>query len=130
LAATEGIDRLGETPIREAIDMMRTTRWAVALAVVLTLAACGGGGGGGATTDSVTMVDNAFQPSEFTAASDTLTVTNEGQALHSFTVDDAGIDQDVQPGESTEIDLSGADAGSFELHCKYHPEMTGTITVQ
>jgi plastocyanin len=111
--------------------MMKTARWAVALSALLVLAACGGdGGGGGETTDTVTMVDNAFEPSEFTAAGDSLTVTNEGQALHSFTVGEAGIDQDVQPGESADIDLSGAEAGTFDLQCKYHPEMTGTITVE
>jgi plastocyanin len=109
--------------------MTTKTRWAVALAAALVLAACGGGGGG-ETTNSVNMVDNAFEPSEFTAASDSLTVTNEGQALHSFTVGEAGIDQDVQAGDSVDIDLAGVEAGTFDLQCKYHPEMTGTLTVE
>jgi plastocyanin len=105
------------------------------LAIVLSMAAvlgaaCGGGGGGGETTDSVIMVDNEFQPSEFTAAGDSLSVTNEGQALHSFTVSDGGIDQDVQAGDSADIDLSGLEAGTFDLTCKYHPEMTGSLTIQ
>jgi plastocyanin len=104
-------------------------RLAIVLSAVALLgAACGGGGG--ETTDAVSMVDNEFQPSEFTAASDTLSVTNDGQALHSFTVADAGIDQDVQPGESADIDLSGAQAGTHDLSCKYHPEMTGSITIE
>jgi plastocyanin len=108
---------------------MARVRIAIGLtAVALFAAACGGGGG--ETTDSVSMVDNAFEPSEFTPASDTLTVTNEGQALHSFTVADAGIDQDVQPGESAEIDVSGLPSGTSDLACKYHPEMTGSITVE
>jgi plastocyanin len=100
-------------------------------AVALLAAACGGGdGGGGETTDTVTMVDNEFQPADFTAASDTLTVTNDGQALHSFTVPDGDIDQDVQAGESAEIDVSGVPSGTSDLVCKYHPEMTGSITVE
>ena len=100
-------------------------------AVALLAAACGGGdGGGGETTDTVTMVDNEFQPADFTAASDTLTVTNDGQALHSFTVPDGDIDQDVQAGESAEIDVSGLPSGTSDLECKYHPEMTGSITVE
>jgi plastocyanin len=106
-------------------------RVAIALSVVAVLgAACGGGDGGGETTSSVTMVDNEFQPSEFTAAGDTLAVTNEGQALHSFTVPDGGIDQDVAAGESADIDLSGLESGTFDLQCKYHPEMIGSITVE
>jgi plastocyanin len=111
---------------------MKLGRIAMALAAVAVLgAACGGngGGGGGGTTDAVTMVDNEFQPSDFTAASDTVTVTNEGVALHSFTLADADIDQDVQPGESADIDLSGLDAGTFDFRCKYHPEMVGSVTV-
>lgn len=75
------------------------------------------------------MVDNEFQPSTFTASSTTLTVTNDGQALHSFTVPDGGVDQDVQPGEEASVDVSGLDAGSHDLMCKYHPEMTGSITI-
>jgi plastocyanin len=75
------------------------------------------------------MVDNEFQPSSFTAASTTISVTNDGQALHSFTIADGDIDQDVQAGESAEVDLSGLEAGTYDLICKYHPEMTGSVTV-
>jgi len=112
---------------------MRIARFTIAVAAVALLAAaCGGdgnGGDGGGTTDSVTMVDNEFQPSSFTAASTSITVTNDGQALHSFTLTGGDIDQDVQAGESADIDLSGLDAGSYDLICKYHPEMTGSLTV-
>jgi len=114
---------------------MRIARFTIAVAAVALLgAACGGDGGGnggdgGGATDSVTMVDNEFQPSSFTAASTSITVTNEGEALHSFTLADGGIDEDVQAGESADVDLSGLDAGSYDFICKYHPEMTGSLTV-
>jgi plastocyanin len=113
---------------------MRIARFTIAIvAVALLGAACGGddggNGGDGGTTDSVTMVDNEFQPSSFTAASTSITVTNDGQALHSFTLTGGDIDQDVQAGESADVDLSGLDAGSYHLICKYHPEMTGSLTV-
>lgn len=117
---------------------MRTARFAITIAVVALLGvACGGddggnggnGGDGGETTDSLTMVDNEFQPSSFTAASTTLTVTNEGEALHSFTLPDGGIDQDVQAGEDASVDLSGLDSGGYDFNCKYHPEMTGSLTI-
>ena len=112
---------------------MRIARFTIAIAAVALLgAACGGdgnGGGGGGTTDSVTMVDNEFQPSSFTAGSSTISVTNDGQALHSFTIADGDIDQDLQAGESAEVDLSGLEAGTYDLICKYHPEMTGSLTV-
>ena len=105
------------------------TRLAILLsAVALFGAACGGGGG--EATDSVTMVDNEFQPSQFTAASDTLSLTNEGQAPHTFTVSGGGIDEQVDPGQSAEVDLSGLDAGTFDFACTFHPEMTGSMTVE
>ena|SRR5919106_6885637 len=111
---------------------MRIAQFTIAIAAVALLgAACGDGNGGDGegTTDSVTMVDNEFQPSSFTAASTTISVTNDGQALHSFTIADGDIDQDVQAGESAEVDLSGLEAGTYDLICKYHPEMTGSVTV-
>jgi plastocyanin len=114
---------------------MRIVRFTIVIvAVALLGAACGGddggnGGNGGETTDSITMVDNEFQPSTFTAASTTLTATNDGQALHSFTLEAGDIDQDVPAGEDASIDLSGLDAGSYDFICKYHPEMTGSLTV-
>jgi plastocyanin len=113
---------------------MRIARFTIVIAAVALLgAACGGddggNGGDGGTTDSVTMVDNEFQPSSFTAGSTTISVTNDGQALHSFTLADGGIDQDVQAGESADVDLSGLEAGSYDFICKYHPEMTGSLTV-
>jgi plastocyanin len=111
---------------------MKLARIAIALAAAaLVGAACGGGGGGGRTTiDSITMIDNEFQPSDFTAASDSVTVTNDGQALHNLTLSDAGLDEDVQPGQSAEVDLSSLDPGTYVFDCKYHPEMTGSVTVQ
>lgn len=111
---------------------MRFARFAITIAAVALLGvACGDGGGGdgGESTDSISMVDNEFQPPSFTAASTTLSVTNDGQALHSFTLPDGGIDQDVQPGEDASVDLSTLDAGTYDFTCKYHPEMTGSVTV-
>jgi plastocyanin len=107
-------------------------RMAIALSAVALLGvACGGdgGGGGGGTTSSLSMVDNEFEPSDFTAGGTSLTVTNDGAALHNLTVADGGIDQDVAAGESAEVDLSGLDPGTFDMTCRYHPEMTGSITI-
>lgn len=117
---------------------MKLTRFALVLSTSLVLAACGGGGeeggdgggGGGTTTDSVTMVDNAFEPADpVVATGSTLALTNEGAAIHSFTIGDEGIDQDVEPGAESSVDIS-LEAGEYEFICKYHPEMTGTLTVQ
>jgi plastocyanin len=111
---------------------MTVTRILVPLATVALLgAACGGetGGGGTTETDTVTMVDNAFEPESFSVpAESTLTVSNEGQATHSFTIEEEGIDEDVAAGESTTVDITLA-AGDYPFVCTFHPEMTGTLTV-
>ena len=108
----------------------------IGLLAAVLLAACGGGDGGGggaegvATTD-LTMVDNAFEPLCLEVAPDsTLNITNEGIAIHSFTVESAGIDVDVQGGDSATVELSGVSAGETPVTCTFHPEMTGTLQVR
>jgi plastocyanin len=119
--------------------MRSIVRFGGVLAAAVVLAACGGGdtggetgggGGGGATT--LTMVDNEFQPADLTVSAGTeLELTNEGQAPHTFTVTDAGIDEQVEAGQgsSTTIDL---EAGTYDFVCQFHESagMTGTLTVE
>jgi plastocyanin len=110
-------------------------RWLIALTMVTMLAvSCGGGdgdggGGGGATT--LSMTDNAFNPASLTVSPGSLTLTNDGATLHNLTIEEAGIDEDVQPGQSTTVDID-LDPGEYEMVCEYHVAqgMTGTLTVQ
>jgi plastocyanin len=109
------------------------------VAAAFLLAACGGGdaggdggGGGGASASTLTMVDNEFQPADLTVSSGTeLSLSNEGQAPHTFTVTDADIDEQVEAGQSssTTIDL---DPGTYDFVCQFHESagMTGTLTVE
>ena len=115
---------------------MKLTRILVPLALAAMLTgACGGGdsggggGDGGTTADGLTMVDNAFEPESLSVAADsTLTVTNEGQATHSFTIVGEDVDETVSAGDSTTVDVALA-AGDYDFVCTFHPEMTGTLTV-
>ena len=114
--------------------------------LVLTFSACGGDEGGGNGTDggtpaecadlsaddpfTVRMVDNAFEPSCFTARSEsTITVINEGALPHTFTIADTQVDVTVQPGETFNGESAGLAPGDHDLMCTLHPEMTGTIEV-
>ncbi len=112
--------------------------------LVLTVAlvagtACGGdggdggggdGGGTGTATDTVTMIDNAFEPADpVVDEGSTLTVVNEGEAAHTFTIQEEGIDEVVEPGDEASVEISVA-AGEYGFDCSFHPEMTGTLTVQ
>ena len=110
-------------------------------AAALLLAACssssstvptpaGSSGGGSGATLSITAKDFAFSPTALTADAGTVnvTITNDGSALHSFTLDDGSVSQDIPPGTSKTVTLNLT--GSVAFHCQYHPtQMMGTITV-
>ena len=111
----------------------------VVLAALVVGTACGGDGGGtgkgedgggGTETTSVIMVDNAFEPSDpVVEAGSSLTVTNDGEAAHTFTLAEGDIDEQVAPGAETSVSIS-LEAGEYGFVCSFHPEMTGTLTVQ
>jgi plastocyanin len=80
----------------------------------------------------VTIQNLAFSPNALTGtAGGTLeiTLTNEDSVEHSFTLDDDSVNQDVEAGESETVEVTLPGSGSLGWHCKYHPQMTGTITV-
>ena len=111
------------------------TRVFIGVLAAVLMTACGGDGGGGggaecvATTD-LAMVDNAFEPTCLQVSEgDTVNLTNDGAAVHSFTVESAGIDVDVPAGETATAALEGVGAGTTDFTCSFHPEMTGTLEV-
>jgi plastocyanin len=125
-------------------------RWITVLAAVfamtLLLAACGGddttnGGQDGGTPSEtateteggggpdLTIVDFSFSPADLTVSDgDTITVSNIGDTSHTFTTEDGAIDETVAPGEEIEVAIEGVDSQAF--HCRFHSQMTGTLTVE
>jgi len=110
------------------------------LATALVLAACGGdsdagdggGGGGGGGANTITIEGFAFQPDRLAAAPGEqvmLTITNNDSAAHSFTLDDGGVSKDVQGGQTIEVTVPFPTSGSAGFHCRFHPNMTGTLEV-
>lgn len=112
--------------------------------VALMLAACGGddagsdnasgeggGGGGGSAATTVTASDFAFDPESVTvAAGDGIELVNDGEAEHNITAEDAGLDEDVDAGDTVMIDTSDVEPGSYDFFCEYHPDqMKGTLEV-
>ena len=110
------------------------------VAAALVLAACGGAedggeaaGGtsaeGGAT--SLSMVDNAFEPSTLSvAAGATVDVSNDGESPHNITIEGQDIDEDIEAGQSTSVTLD-LEPGNYVMFCEFHrgAGMEGTLTV-
>ena len=125
---------------------MRYQRFVILLALVGALGtACGGdgggggtagdggggdGGGGGTATDTVTIFDNGYEPVDpLVTSGDTLTLVNDGEAAHTFTLEDGSIDEQVEPGGEGSVAVS-LDPGTYPFDCTFHPEMSGTLTVE
>jgi plastocyanin len=88
----------------------------------------GGGSGGGGGAADLTIVDFAFKPPELSVTEgQTITVSNVGQNSHTFTTDDGAVDETIDPGATVEITLDGVSSGGW--HCRFHSQMTGTLTV-
>lgn len=56
-----------------------------------------------------------------------ITLVNEDSAEHSFTIGDEDVTE-AEGGEEGEGTFTASEE-TTEFHCKYHPQMTGTITV-
>ncbi len=82
--------------------------------------------------ETVSMIDNQFQPADITiTVGDTVTWVNNGANPHTATSDDNGDtfhSGTVAPNGS--FSFTFETAGTFPYHCEFHPGMTGTITVQ
>ena len=80
----------------------------------------------------------AYEPSEFSfKAGDTVTFVNIAETeLHSFTIDDLGIDVDIDggtnPGQEESVTITFDKPGVYPVICIYHEGngMLGTITVE
>jgi plastocyanin len=89
-------------------------------------------GGGGENEFKLTASDFAWNPDSLQMSAGTqakVEVTNEDQATHSFTFQDAGVDQVVAAGENATASFTAPAAGDHQFRCKFHPAMTGTVTV-
>jgi plastocyanin len=124
-------------------DHMIRRMFATLGVVALLATACGGddggspaasgdgGGGGGSSSVTVTAADFSFDPETVTAAAgDTIELSNEGDSPHNLQAEEAGLDEDVDPGETVSVDLGDVEPGTYDFICKFHPDdMKGTLEV-
>lgn len=86
----------------------------------------------GDLTFSIELVDYAFRPSCSIVATESLfELPNTGEAVHTFTIDEAGIDIEVGPGDTYRSeDGLGIRPGVYQVRCTLHPQMLGAIEVR
>jgi len=85
-------------------------------ALTMLAAACGG--------NDTPPAGNGGSPSESASSGggSDLTIVD-----FAFTTDDGAVDQTISPGETADVTLTGVTSGGF--HCRFHSQMTGTLTV-
>ena len=62
-----------------------------------------------------------------------LSIKNNGTVEHNFSVEGfAGLDVDLQPGDTNNTEATGLKAGNYNFFCKYHKAsgMTGQLQVK
>ena len=124
---------------------MKGFRTAVLLLGALLIGACGGGdeaGGsagesgeaaGGGQTFTVVAQDFSFDTTSLElepGAEVTVTLDNQGEAEHTFSIEELDVEAEAAGGETAEATFTMPDSGSVEFFCEYHPDdMTGTLSV-
>ena len=61
-----------------------------------------------------------------------LELKNEGEAGHTFTIDSQNVDQEVEPGDEAEVDVTIPESGVVSFYCKFHKSagMAGALAVK
>jgi plastocyanin len=108
----------------------RAGRAAAALAAALgCLALAAGPASAAGQVHRVAMKDVGFEPKEIRVhVGDVVEWANADMFAHTATAKDKAWDVNVLPGKSGRVTLKSAGAVSYI--CRYHPNMTGTITVE
>jgi plastocyanin len=89
----------------------------------------------GLSETSLELDDFYFEPTVLMGeAGQTVNIEleNEGQAPHTFTLDDESIDQEVQPGQKVEVEVTFPDSGHLGFICRFHfaDGMIGALSVE
>jgi plastocyanin len=89
----------------------------------------------GMAETSLELDDFYFQPTVLMGEPGQTTnieLENEGTAPHTFTVDDGSVDEELQPGDRVEMDVTWPDSGALRFVCRFHADggMIGALSVE
>lgn len=90
----------------------------------------GGGGGSGSAAATVQVNNFLFAPSDIEVAAGAEIEVKNGNANtpHTFTVEGTDIDLELSPMDSEDVTID-LDPGSYDVICRFHGQMTATLTV-
>lgn len=92
--------------------------------------AANSGSNASSSTQEVSIKSFAFTPKNITVArGTTVTWTNSDSTEHTVTGDSSGGPQSGSLGMGDTYQFRFDTAGTFHYHCKFHSDMTGTVTV-
>lgn len=121
--------------------------WAAFIVIAALATACGGSSGTSQTTDAATSSAAASESPAATGATITIenmafgepltvapgteiTIANNDSAEHSVTSDTAGAFDVEVDGHEKKTLTAPTQPGEYPFHCKYHPNMKGTLIVK
>jgi plastocyanin len=88
----------------------------------------------GQSETSLELDDFYFEPTVLIGEpgqSLSIELENEGTAPHTFTIESADIDEELQPGDKVETDVTFPDSGALTFICRFHAGggMQGALSV-
>jgi plastocyanin len=88
----------------------------------------------GQSETSLELDDFYFEPTVLMGEpgqSLSIELENEGETAHTFTLADQGIDEEVQPGDKIETEVTFPDSGALTFVCRFHQGggMIGALSV-
>ena len=123
--------------------------WAAIIFIAALATACGGSSGNSYTKDTaassaaasensptevagptITIADMAFGQPLTVAPGTQITVANNDSPEHSVTSDTAGAFDVEVDGHEKKTLTAPTQPGEYPFHCKYHPNMKGTLIVK
>jgi plastocyanin len=121
-----------------ALRARRLVAASFAVFLVTAVGACGGdsnnnndnAGSGEATNADATLDVTGISYKDVTApAGGTLAIVNTSGVGHTFTSDEAGLDESYGSDATITVDVP-SEPGDYPFHCEIHPSMQATLTVK
>jgi plastocyanin len=120
----------GSTAPTSAATQTATASMPVESSPAMTSAAPGTGGSA-ASAAAISIKDFGYGDPITVSPGTMVTVTNMDTAEHTVTADQgSAFDVEVKENGGTATFTAPSPPGTYAFHCKYHPNMHGTLTVQ